>query len=90
MHKEAAGIPTDAPIVILVAANLDLVSKRRNKDVKLKRTYLAQRRSGIYCIASPYNRVDKFVETREGGPYHEVACPGIPSVEMPGERYQGD
>ena len=73
MHSDAAGMPTEAAIVMRVATEC----RRNQKESQVMDKQLTNVAPGwrmIDRIPSPDDRVDKFIEACKRRPYHIVAC----------------
>jgi len=89
MQRDAAGRPTEAPIMILIAKNtgLDISSKNGKQE---RRTDVTPYWRTVYHVVRPDDGVDALIQACQCGPHHVVTCPGIPGVEVPRKRDQDE
>lgn len=80
MQRAAAGMPKDAPVLILMALlRVSVVLSRR----VTKGTYVTPDGCPINGIITPDHRVYELVQASERGPSHVKTSPRIPRLEMP-------
>jgi len=85
MHSDAAGMATETPTVILVAAHDSQILQLEWRN---ELTNVTPDWRPVNGILVPNDRVDEKVQAAESGPYHKETCPRVPGLEMPGQWNQ--
>jgi hypothetical protein len=85
MHKDAAGIATEAPIISRVAAMIMISEYHPDTRLALP-TDVAPDRGRVISITVPDYRDDEQSEASYARPRHVETCPSVPSFKMPWER----
>ena len=82
MQRDAAGRPTEAPIMIRIAESThsDIHQAMESKE---RRTDITPCWRTVYHVVRPDDGIDTLVQARQCRPHHVVTCPGVPGVEVP-------